>query len=326
MIDFLCLLKNSGAYKTFINDKKTGALSHAYLVVSPEKQYLNDYLKVLAKIVACNELEPCLNCRACKAIDADSYADVLSFPKDKESILTADVEALIAESYVKPVENDKKIFILNHAETMNASAQNKLLKTLEEPPKNVIIIMGATTTYPLLSTVLSRVKKVEISEFSDDLIVKALENDCQNKEKLLTAVQSGDGTLGKAKSLYNDANALSVTELVFDVLINMTSSKDVLKYSNKIAKAIDVTEFISGLETVLGELLYLTQGKENLIKNTNHIPLLKSIKGFNNGSILYALEKITESYKRKKFNANPTMLIEWLIFSILEGKFIWQKL
>lgn len=326
MIDFFCLLKNTGAYKTFINDKKSDALSHAYLVVSPEKQYLNDYLKVLAKIVACDGVEPCLNCRACKAIDADSYSDVLTYPKEKENILTADVESLIAESYVKPVENAKKIFILNHAETMNASAQNKLLKTLEEPPKNVIIIMGATTTYPLLSTVLSRVKKVEILEFSDDDIIRALEQDCPNKEKLVTAVTSGDGTLGKAKALYNDANAQVVTDLVFDVLINMTSSKDVLKYSNKVAKISDVTEFISGLETALGDLLYLHQGKENLIKNINHIALLKSIKGFNNGSILYALEKITESYKRKKFNANPTMLIEWILFSILEGKYKWQKL
>lgn len=276
MIDFLSLLKTTGAYKTFVNDKKSHALSHAYLVVSPEKKYLSDYLKVFAKIVACGETEPCLTCRTCKAIDADSYADVLTFPKDKESILTADVETLIAESYVKPVENDKKIFILNHAETMNASAQNKLLKTLEEPPKNVIIIMGATTTYPLLSTVMSRVKKIEISEFSDELIIKALENDCQNKEKLLMAAQSGDGTVGRAKALYDDGNALMITDLVFDVLINMSSSKDVLKYSNKIAKISDVTDFISCLETTLGDLLYLIQGKENLIKNKTNLALLKA--------------------------------------------------
>ena len=233
---------------------------------------------------------------------------------------------MIAESYVKPVENDKKIFILNHAETMNLSAQNKLLKTLEEPPKNVIILMGATSVYPLLSTVLSRVKRVEISNFNDQELIKALEQDCPNKEKLLNAVSMGDGTLGRARMLYNDENAKAVLDLVFDVLINMTSSKDVLKYSNKIAKVQDVTEFISCLEVTLGDLLYLSQGKENLIKNKESIELLKSVKGFNNGSILYALEKINEGYKRKKFNANPTMLIEWLIFSILEGKYKWQKL
>ena len=326
MIDFYSLIKTTGAYKTFINDKKHGALSHAYLVVSSEKEYLSDYLKVLAKTIACKDVEPCLICKSCKSIEADSCADLLTFPKDKENILTGDVEQLIAESYVKPVENDKKIFILNHAETMNLSAQNKLLKTLEEPPKNVIIIMGATSVYPLLSTVLSRVKRVEISNFNDKDRIKALEQECPNLEKLERAVSVGDGTLGRAKSLYNDENAKAVTDLVFDVLINMTSSKDVLKYSNKIAKVQDVTEFISCLEVTLGDLLYLSQGKENLIKNKESMELLKSVKGFNTGSILYALEKINEGYKRKKFNANPTMLIEWLIFSVLEGKYKWQKL
>ncbi len=326
MIDFLSLVKNSGAYKTFINDKNNGALSHAYLVVSPEKKYLGEFLKVLAKTIACNNFEPCLNCRACKAIDADSYADVLFFPKEKDSILVGDVETLISESYVKPLENDYKIFILNHAETMNLPSQNKLLKTLEEPPKNVIIIMGATSTYPLLSTVLSRVKKIEIPEFSDQLIINALEQVCPDREKLLSAVASGDGTLGRAKLLYEDVGAKLVSDLVFDVLINMPSSKDLLKYSNKIAKISDATEFISRLETVLGDLLYFNSGKTELIKNKKDIDLLKLIKGFNNGSILYALEKINEAYKRKKFNANSTMLIEWLIFSILEGKFKWQKL
>ena len=113
MIDFYSLIKTTGAYKTFINDKKHGALSHAYLVVSPEKEYLSDYLKVLAKTIACNEIEPCLTCKSCKGIEANSYSDLLTFPKDKETILTGDVEQLIAESYVKPVENAKKIFILN---------------------------------------------------------------------------------------------------------------------------------------------------------------------------------------------------------------------
>ena len=57
---------------------------------------------------------------------------------------------------------------------MNASAQNKLLKTLEEPPKNVHILLGATSEYPLLATLKSRVKKLEIPPFDNQTIYKAL--------------------------------------------------------------------------------------------------------------------------------------------------------
>jgi DNA polymerase-3 subunit delta' len=70
-----------------------------------------------------------------------------------------EVNELIEESYLKPIEGDKKIFIVNRAESINHVAQNKLLKTLEEPPKGVHIIMGATNEHALLPTIKSRVKK-----------------------------------------------------------------------------------------------------------------------------------------------------------------------
>ena len=52
----------------------------------------------------------------------------------------------------------------------------------------------------------------------------------------------------------------------------------------------------------------------------------KGAKGFNSGAIIHALDKISEARKRKKFNANPQMLTEWLMLQILEGKFKWQNL
>lgn len=326
MTDFLSLLKNTVAYKTFQNDKAKGCLSHAYLIVSADSDCLNEFLKIFAKTVECNNVEPCGSCRVCRSIDADSFSDVLSYPKDKQNVLSGDVEALISESYIKPLESEKKVFLINHAETMNARAQNKLLKTLEEPPSNVVIIMGATTVYPLLPTVISRVKRLDIPAFSDERIISVLEKECTDLQKLRLAVACGDGTVGRAKALYTGGTAKSVSELVLDVLINMKSSKDVLRYSNKIAKLNDLTEFFSVLELTLADLLYLTQGKLELIKNKESLEKLKQIGGFNTGSVLYALEKVTEANKRKTFNANPVMLAEWLAFSILEGKYKWQKL
>lgn len=326
MTDHFSLLKNTGAYNAIRADKNNGTLSHAYLIVTPDAENLGEYLKILAKLITCKEISPCSVCRSCKAIDSDSYSDVLSYPKEKGSILSGDIENIISESYIKPIENDKKIFLLNSAETMNTSAQNKLLKTLEEPPQNVIILMGATTDYPLLPTVLSRVKKFNLPSFSDEMLFSALREECIDEEKLRYAIACGDGTVGRAKALYQGESLKKVSELVFDVLVNMKSSKDVLEFSNKIAKLPDFKEFVSILELTLRDLLYFYQGKENLIKNAKDIERLKLAYNFNTGSVLYALERITEANKRKKFNSNPVMLTEWLLFSILEGKYKWQKL
>ena len=325
MIDLFGLLKDTGAYKTVKGDKENGRLSHAYLILTPDGANLGEYLKIFARLAFCNFVEPCFNCRACKLIEENAYSDLIIYPK-KETVLAEDINSLIEESYLKPVEADKKIFIINHAETMNASAQNKLLKTLEEPPKGVHIFLGATSEFPLLPTVLSRVKKLEIPAFSAEKLKNALKEECPVLERLESAVACGDGTVGKALSLYGDENLKSITDLAVDILVNMKSSKDLLFYSTKVLSSkCDLSEFLSVLELLLRDMLMISQGKEDLVAAKSAVSALKKAERFKTGAIIHALECITEANKRKKFNANPTMLVEWLLFQILEGKYKWQK-
>ena len=327
MIDIFSLLKDTGAYKTVYSDKINGTLSHAYLFISPDGENLKEYLKVFARLMCCEEIEPCGKCRTCKLIDSENFSDVLIYPKNGESVLSEDVVSLIEESYLKPIEIDKKIFILSNAESMNAQAQNKLLKTLEEPPQNVHILIGATSEYPLLSTVKSRVKKLEISAFSKEKLFNALTNECADSERLLSAINCGDGTVGKALALYRDENLATAMELAVDLIVNMKSSANVLDYSVKIsALKIDVTEFLSVLELLFRDMLVYMQGKDDLVVNKGVIDKIKKIDGYSTGAVINALEKIGESRLRKKFNQSGTMLIEWLLFQILEGKYKWQKL
>ncbi len=325
MIDLFGLIKDTGAYRTIKGDKDSNRLSHAYLILSADGDNLLEYLKIFASLMACKESEPCGYCRACSLIDANSYPDVMVFPKKEGAVLAEDVNQLIEESYLKPIEGDKKIFIINHSESMNAAAQNKLLKTLEEPPRNVHIILGATGEYSLLPTVKSRVKKLEIPAFTAEKLYNALKEDCVDRDKLRAAIACGDGTVGKAKSLYGDESLKDVTALALEVLTDMTSSKDVLKYSTKISK-VDFSEFLSVIELLLRDILVILQGKEELVSNKAHLTALKNAPKFNTGSVLHALESVTETLKRKKFNVNATMLTEWLLFQILEGKYRWQKL
>ncbi len=327
MIDLLSLIKDTNAYRTIKGDKSQGRLSHAYLLLTSDGENLDEYLKIFAKLIFCDETEPCGECRKCKLIDSNEFADMQFFPKNNQSITTEDVNYIIEESYIKPIEGEKKLFILSHAENMNAPAQNKLLKTLEEPPKNVHIIMGATSEFPILSTVKSRVKKIEIPVFDKDKLFVAMNEDYPDRDRLLTAIACGDGTIGKVKKLYADEKLQDLTYLCVDTLINMKSSKDLLDYSTRILSVCpEVSEFISVMELVLRDFLALKEGQEKLVFNKNIVDRLSRADNFSRGAIIYALDSVNESVKRKKFNANPTMLIEWLLFKILEGKYKWQKL
>lgn len=326
MIDFFSLYKTTKEYKAIYNEKQSEKLSHAYLFISPDEKFLGEFLKTIAKVICCEKTEPCNECRTCKLIEKNEYADVYYYPKE-DSIKTEDVANLIEESHVKPIEGNRKVFILNHAESMNAVAQNKLLKTLEEPPKNVYILMGSTSEFSLLPTVKSRVKKYFLPPFTYETLFNALKEDCSDLERLKTAILSGDGTVGKALSLYEDENFSKVKNLAVDIICNMQSSKDILAYSTKVINAkIEITQLFSVLKQAFREMLMAYLGQEDLILNKDLFAKVNTAKGFKEGSLVYAIDKIGEAEERKKFNATDTMVLEWLFFQILEGKYKWQKL
>ena len=326
MIDLLSLVKNTAPYSVVKGDLSEGRLSHAYLILTAAGDNLDEYLKIFAKLMVCLDGAPCGKCRRCKTIDQNVFPDVIFYPKDV-SVTTEEVNSLIEESFVKPIESDKKVFIISHAESMNLQAQNKLVKTLEEPPKGVHIIVGATSEFPLLSTVKSRLKKLEIPTFSKEVLLSALEEDCPDRQRLYGAIAPSDGTVGKTLRLYGDEKLKEITEVALDTLMNMQSSKELIDYSTKIlAIRQDPTDFLSVMELMLRDLLVLIDGREDLVSNLSVLHQLKGVEKFNRGSILRSLEAVNEAERRKKFNANPTMLVEWLLFQILEAKYKWQKL
>ncbi len=326
MINLLSLVKDTTAYKTVTCDKSEGRLSHAYLIITEDKAFLDKYVKIFAKLIMCDGAEICNTCRDCRLIEADTHPDVLIYPK-KENIVTEDVANIIEESYLKPIEKNKKLFLLLNAQAMNAPAQNKLLKTLEEPPKNVHIILGATNEYGLLPTIKSRVKKLSLPLFSEEKIYSVLSSEYGETPALKNAVACCGGTLGKAIELYNDESHLECLNLVKDIIVNMQSSKDVLGFYNKIISSkIDIDRLISTLALCYRDFMMKLSGDEKLIFNKEFFAQIENAKGYTLGSVVYILEKLNEANKRKIFNNNSTMLIEWILFSILEGKHKWQKL
>ena len=324
MADFLSLLKSTAAYGAFSGEVAKDRVAHAYLIVHPDDENLINYLKIFAKdIVKASSVD---KERAESLIENGFHPDVKIYPAKKDVVLTEDVADLINESYIKPIESGKKVFIINRAETMNASAQNKLLKTLEEPPKNAVIILGATSEYPLLATVKSRVRKLIIPEFSESALKDALKDDCPDAEKLKTAIACGNGTVGKTLENYRDEKLPLVLAAVIDVIVNMQSSKDVLLFTGKIAALkVSALEFISVMKTVFADMLKAAEGKSDLVSDADALKKTEGAKGFTEGALVFAIDSINESEKRLKFNVSEGTVIERLLFSILEGKYKWRK-
>ena len=306
------VIRNTNAYKIIYGEKKRGELSHAYLIVCPDGVMLKTYMKLFASLIMCENDGACGECRPCRLIDKEAYADCDFYPKDGDKIKTADIDDLVSKTIIRPIESDIRMFVLVGAENMTAEAQNKILKTLEEPPRNVCILIGATTDNALLPTVKSRVKRLDVPPFSDGEIKRALGDEYPDKAKLESAIALGGGKIGSVIKAYTDGNAEKMQTFCREVLFSMRSSKDVAKYSSKINKD-NIKDFISILKSEVANLLV----KDNR-KAEDY--------GYVMGALIAISDMLSEKERALYYNANAVMVADSVLLAILGEKYKWQKL
>lgn len=336
------LFRSTVAYKILSGDKRNDKLSHAYAIVCNDDYALDIYLKIAAKILMCGSEEFCDECRTCRLVERETHPDVIYYPKEKGGkILTADIDNLISETFLKPIESDKRLFVLRKISTMNITAQNKLLKTLEEPQKNVFILIGIDNENGVLPTIKSRVKLLKTPQFSDDKLFEELIISYPDKEKLKMAISLADGSAGKAIEYYEndvgDSEALAYT-----ILEKMRTSRETLTYSLKIDKG-NIKEVLISLKKLLFEILrfgnvenVVNSGISDKISNASPILNGKNItennkiselkKIYNNACCIAIIEKINQAERSLSFNGNVTMVAESVLLSIAEEKHRWQRL
>ena len=112
--------------------------------------------------------------KLCKILN-DIHPDVLSFPKNK-SFVVDDAKSIIEELNVIPMLSNIKIFIINNFNKATVQAQNKLLKSIEEPPKNVIFLINATSLESILPTIQSRTQKFELLPLNTNVLKEYFNN------------------------------------------------------------------------------------------------------------------------------------------------------
>lgn len=314
------LFKQTVAYKIITGDKARGQFSHAYALVCEDAVALNHFIKTVAKIILCDSEIFCDECRHCRLVNKGTHSDVTFYPKSAGGkILTGDIDELIAQTYIKPIESEKRVFALFNTSSMNLSAQNKLLKTLEEPPKNVFILLGVENENALLPTVKSRVKKLEIPPFSDEQLFCGLKDLCEDEQRLLRAISFADGKAGKVLEYYEEEKGKNSEQLVVELLKEMKSSKEVSSFACKIDKD-NVKDFLVCLKKIMNDIIrYHTYGVAN-----DSIKELAEI--YKTATALAICERVNKAERALYFNGNVNMIADSILLSVLEEKYRWQKL
>lgn len=140
--------------------EKGRGLSHAYIISGPAGSGKHILARLLAAGMLCTSPgeRPCGRCAPCLKVKKDLHPDVsvVAGPEDGKPITVDQVRALRSDAYIRPNEGERKIYLLEGADQMNASAQNALLKLLEEGPRFAAFLLLARNPGALLETVRSR--------------------------------------------------------------------------------------------------------------------------------------------------------------------------
>ena len=134
--------------------------------------------KLFANALVCKNTEsaPCKVCSGCLMAIAETHPDIhVILHEDKKKVTTVEqVRDVINDAYVKPFENEKKVYIFRYGDDITQQAQNALLKILEEPPAYAVFIILAENTNSLLATIRSRCSTIKFSPVPDKIIKKEL--------------------------------------------------------------------------------------------------------------------------------------------------------
>ena len=266
---------------------KQQQLAGAYLFLGPDGVGKAMAAKILAKAVNCLEAESdaCEKCSSCIKIEKNQHPDIhlinAGNPEDDEetgAIKIEDIRQLHREINLRPFEAKKKVFIIDNAHQLTAEGANALLKILEEPPKNSLIILISSKFSRLFKTIISRCRIVKFST----LPRKELEATLKNEYHLLYdqahfLAYLAEGRLGAALSL-KDTDILREKNMLIDDFVAADSShldhlaakdrESLRRYLNLLAVWLrDIYLVKSGLPHA--EIINLDR-KEQLLKLMSH--------------------------------------------------------
>lgn len=306
--------------RNFIQKKANSMTKSAYIFACPDDETLYEITMCVVKVFLC-ENNGFDNCPTCQKVECGSHPDLLTYPKG-EAFSTQDAKDIIENANKKPMLSKNKIILIKDLDNSSVQAQNKLLKILESPPNNVIFLIYTTNINKVLSTVVSRLIKVDVTPF-DSKTLRLMFKHYENNENFELAMQSSNGYIGYTKRILIDDNFHKCHLTARNIVTKLKNSASVVDYIiPKISKS-QFDDILQNMQSMYRDVAMLKCGKDDLVINRSIISDLKEVQDeFSLKAITKIIKKINDVNKKQFSNVSLSLLFESLLVNILEVKYL----
>ncbi len=345
------LIGQESISKTLSNAVQLARVAHAYLLTGPRGTGKTSTARIFAKSLNCVEgptVDPCGKCPSCIDISNSNSVDVIEIDAASNRKVE-DARNLLEKVQFVPVSGKYKIYIIDEVHMLTTEAFNTLLKTLEEPPQNLVFILATTEAHKVLNTIISRCQRFDFHRVPQDEIAGCLK-EISGKEgikiedkalsiiakKAFGGMRDAIGLLDQASVIANQGKEISESDIIAllgslpeDALFDITdtiSNKNATKLIQIIDKIIQTGEPVNIIRELINYfrnvLIVKTSNDLERIKllvdiSENFLPEIKSqSEQFEVNEIVQIIEKLSEYEKIIKTTSQQRLWLEIALISI----------
>jgi DNA polymerase-3 subunit delta' len=267
----------------------------------------------------------CGHCASCRKYLSGNHPDLIVVEPDGAAIKIGQVRELIRQLTFPPLEANVRVIILEDIHTMRREAANSLLKTLEEPAPNNLIILTADLAGNILPTIQSRCQLISFGPLaSEDMVQILMQEDGIDESLAFTLAAVAEGSLGRAKLLWQDNMLILRQEVVEELLLGPKDQAEtvgrVLLLSEKIAALKENTyEFLALLRLWYRDLVLVAAGapESSIVNKDLAFSVSAATQNWNFIQLHERLRRLDLAERQLLRNCSRTLVLETLFFDLI---------
>lgn len=312
---FTQLLGQEKAKRLLRRSLAAARIPHAYIFKGPEGVGKRLFARGVAAALNCRDLTgvgACGVCSSCKKFRTLNHPDFMVVRPEKGVIKIDQIRRLTRELSYPPYESTLRVVVIEDVHTMRREAANSLLKTLEEPPENNLLILTAEASHEILPTLTSRCQVIPFSQLSIDDTMTILVSHGIDRETAVLLARLSEGSPGKAL-LFQKTDMIVLWRKIVAFLSDpaIDTDRDVgqlLSHAENMAALKEELPALLGLLKIWVRDLLMGEDAQNV-----DLPLLKN---WNSPELLARLQAIDQAGKELARNCNRNLICEVLLFKL----------